>query len=189
MQEAGLTVALFPGAENHPDADLPDGCRQGTVMTLGASKYVLVEAPIAELPCSLENLLLDLMVAGFRPVLAHPERNPSLNHNFQRLVTISGTGVVLQVNARSFSGFYGSRVQVIAERLVRERHAGLLGSDAHGPRDCAGLGRVRDHIRALGGEEALAAIAANEEALMKDVSVAPHVRRGASREATGFPWS
>jgi len=170
VRQAGLALAVYPGAENSPEADLPDGCRAGRVMTLGLSKFVLVEAPVAELPWLFEKLLFKLMVAGFRPVLAHPERNPTLQNDFRRLATISRTGSVLQVNARSLSGFYGSRVRAFAERIVREGHAGLIGSDAHGPRDYDGLARAREWILETGGEEALAGIVANEDALMRAVT-------------------
>ncbi|MDP2859435.1 MAG: CpsB/CapC family capsule biosynthesis tyrosine phosphatase [Bacillota bacterium] len=171
-RNAGLPLLLYPGAENHPAPDLVENCRLGKVMTLGGSKYVLVEAPGAELPWSFEKILFNLMVGGFHPVLAHPERNPTLNRDSPRLLSIFRTGVILQVNARSLTGFYGSRVQASAERIVRECLAGLIGSDAHQPRDYEGLRRVRDHVRALGGDRAVAAIVQNEEALMEAVSEA-----------------
>jgi protein-tyrosine phosphatase len=139
-------------------------------MTLGRSRFVLIEAPSTELPWFFEKLLFDLMIAGFRPVLAHPERNPTLRNDFKRMAAISRTGVVLQVNTRSLSGVYGLRVQSCAERLARERHVGLTGSDAHRPDDYIGLARARVRIRELGGDGALAAIKANEDALLKAVT-------------------
>ena len=166
VKEAGIPVSLYPGAENHPESDLPDGCRSGKVMTLGASKYVLVEAPGTELPWFFETVLFKLMVGGFLLVLAHPERNPTLNHDFERLVTISRTGVVLQVNARSLTGFYGSRVQVCATRIIREHLVGLVGSDAHQPQDYRGLKKACEMIGLIGGDEAHRIISRNEEMLM-----------------------
>ena len=54
---------------------------------------MLVESPYQQATDTVEDTLFNLQLAGFRPVLAHPERSPSFMSNPDRLETMVERGV------------------------------------------------------------------------------------------------
>src|SRR5437868_4891339 len=78
LAERGIDLLVVPGNELLLTPDAPQLLAQGVASSLGAGKTVLVELSLwAERPpLYLEDTLFRLEVAGYRPVLAHPERYP-----------------------------------------------------------------------------------------------------------------
>src|SRR5699024_2829822 len=48
--------------------------RDGITTTLTDTSYILVELPVAELPPFYESVIDELIVNGYTPIIAHPER-------------------------------------------------------------------------------------------------------------------
>lgn len=67
------------------------------------------------------------------PVLAHPERYPPVQRRPELLVEAVRAGVVIQLNAGSLLGQYGSAARRTAERLARAHLGHLIASDGHDP--------------------------------------------------------
>ncbi len=122
----GAEVLLFPG--------VVEKFTQGVYPTLGMSRYVLVELPLLEIPPYALEVLFRLRVAGFTPVLAHPERNLMVAREPFLLHELVTRGVLVQMNAGSLTGFFGSRVRRLAELLLAHNLVHFLGSDAHSAR-------------------------------------------------------
>lgn len=101
----------------------------------GRGKDILLEAPYGPLPTSFEEQVFRLSVRGYRILLAHPERNPSLQSDPGRLYELVRRGVLLQVTADALlPRGVRSRSGALARSLVSEGVAHVLASDAHGPR-------------------------------------------------------
>jgi protein-tyrosine phosphatase len=98
---------------------------------LGGSRYLLVETPYYGWPRVLPDLLFRLLNEGFRPVLAHPERNADVAARPDLLARLVDAGLVVQVTAASVDGRIGRRAQDCGRQLVRSGLAHLLASDAH----------------------------------------------------------
>jgi protein-tyrosine phosphatase len=147
---------------------------------------ILLEAPYGPLATSFEEQLFQLSVRGYRILLAHPERNPSLQSDPARLFELVRRGVLLQVTADSLvPRAPGSRSGELARSLVANGLAHVLASDAHGPKGPrreplnAGLAAARALAGAYADwmvEEAPAAILAGE-ALPPPPATARPVRR------------
>jgi tyrosine-protein phosphatase YwqE len=78
-------------------------------MTLTLDNYVLVEMSYINAPIQLYSILFDLQVAGYIPVLAHPERY-LFYHNFNEYVKLRA-GCLFQLNLLSVVGYYGPSLQ------------------------------------------------------------------------------
>lgn len=133
LARAEVPLAVLPGAEvavsrvaEMTDADLKSVC-------LGDSSSVLVESPYARTVVFLDELLFDLQVRGFRPVLAHPERCPLFQKDIDRLRELVGRGVLCSVNASSMAGVFGSTVRRFVIRLLEEGLVHDVASDSHDP--------------------------------------------------------
>lgn len=93
---------------------------------------LLVETPYGELSDSFEELLFQVAMRGYRIVLAHPERNPTLQRNPARLKEIASRGVLLQITLPSvLRTERRSRSRKLALTLVEEGLAHNLASDSH----------------------------------------------------------
>jgi protein-tyrosine phosphatase len=94
---------------------------------------VLIETPYGPLPAIFEELLLRVTDRGYRILLAHPERNHTLQNNPERLGRMVEQGVLLQITASALaSSERRSRSRRLARELLREGHAHVIASDSHG---------------------------------------------------------
>ena len=76
--------------------------------------------------------MLRVAARGYRVLLAHPERNPTLQRNPRRLATLLEHGTLVQVTAGALLGPRSSRSRRLATALMQERQAHVLASDRHG---------------------------------------------------------
>jgi protein-tyrosine phosphatase len=93
--------------------------------------YVLVEMSYINPPIQLYSILFDLQVAGYIPVLAHPERYVFYHNKFEEYKKLINAGCLLQLNLLSVVGYYGERISKIAEKLLQEGMYSFVGSDVH----------------------------------------------------------
>lgn len=102
------------------------------VMTFGA-RYVLFETNTFSEPALLNDLIFQLKVKDYKPVMAHPERYQYLEDNFERIEDLIDRGVYMQVNSLSLIGQYSRSIQKIAQQLIEKKMVHFLGSDCHNP--------------------------------------------------------
>jgi protein-tyrosine phosphatase len=125
--QAGVRVE--PGAEVMLDTPAPD--LSDPRLRLAGTDYVLVEFPFMTIPPNAPQVLFDLQMRGWKPVLAHPERYHNLDPELDGPREWRRVGAVLQVNAGSVLGRYGAEARDAAWRMLREGLADLLCSDYH----------------------------------------------------------
>ena len=94
-------------------------------------KYVLVEMSYINPPIQLYSILFDLQVAGYIPVLAHPERYTFYQNNLEEFAKLKRAGCLFQLNLLSVVGYYGNEITKIAEQLVKKGMYDFVGSDVH----------------------------------------------------------
>ncbi len=94
-------------------------------------KYVLVEMSYINAPMQLYSILFDLQVAGYKPILAHPERYIFYHHDFDEYKKLKRAGCLFQINLLSTVGYYGRPVFETAKKLLNEGMIDFVGSDVH----------------------------------------------------------
>ena len=133
LRDEGVALELLPGGEIALDR-LPrlsdDELRR---FSLGGTQAVLLETPYFGWPLGLEETLFQLRLRGFRPVLAHPERNAEVQATPERLERAVAQGALVQLTAASIDGRLGRPTRTAAFRLLELGLAHLIGSDAHAP--------------------------------------------------------
>lgn len=150
----GGTPQVLLGAEVRADSELlADLDRQPPeVLSLAGSRYLLVELPRIEHGPSPEDLLHELQVAGWRPVLAHPEVLPWLAEDLDRLAELVAAGAMLQVTAAALTGEFGRYPGERAWQLVEADLVHFVASDAHSPTwRPPGLSAARAALQRHGG--------------------------------------
>jgi Capsular polysaccharide biosynthesis protein len=97
ISEAGIPITLVPGADVHVAPDLGVQLRQGQVLTLNDSRYLLLEPPHHLLPPRLEDLIFGLQAAGYVPVLTHPERLSWIEGHYDLIERFACNSVLMQI--------------------------------------------------------------------------------------------
>ena len=132
-KEAGISIALHTGAEVSLDADtlnyLPGGGNKD--YCLAGTAYILVELLNTAAPEETWNLLYQLQLRGYLPILAHPERYRNIMEHPEVVRQWVEKGILLQSNVGSFLGEFGGSAQTNVSWLQRRGLIHFLGSDAH----------------------------------------------------------
>jgi tyrosine-protein phosphatase YwqE len=90
---------------------------------------ILMETSTWSGPYNFWDLIDRTMRAGYRPVLAHPERYEYMDDkDYERLHSM---GVRLQLNLPSVLGYYGDHVREKAAKILKNGWYDMAGSDCH----------------------------------------------------------
>jgi protein-tyrosine phosphatase len=111
----------------------------GPFLTL-KDNLILVELSFAIPSINLKEILFNLQLKGYQPVLAHPERYLYFGANKGWYDQIRDAGALFQLNLLSLRGYYGKESQQLAEYLIKKKYVDLLGTDMHNERHLEMLG-------------------------------------------------
>lgn len=166
LGEAGVPLAVVAGGDYHIRPDLA----RENVLTLGGNgRYFLLEFPYQLLPPRADAFIRVLLQRGLTPIVTHPERTISLQHDWRRLEPLVKEGALVQVTAGSLLGHFGRPAAAAAERFLKKGWVHLLASDAHWARErVPQLAEGRDAAaRLLGTAGAQALVEANPRAILE----------------------
>lgn len=93
--------------------------------------YILVEMSYLNPPLQLFDIIFDIQVAGYKPILAHPERYLFYHNNFEAYHKLKKAGCLFQLNLLSVTGYYGENVAKTAQKLLLHTMIDFVGSDVH----------------------------------------------------------
>ena len=169
--EPGFRVYL--GGEIHVDSGLLTEVEKlpgGGVLPLAGSRYLLVELDSQGTATEAIHLVHELSVAGWRPIIAHPEFIPWLASDPELVARLVALGATTQVTAMSVTGDFGRRPQNDVFSLLDARLVHFVASDSHGVRRRPpGLKRARDLITGRWGRDlAWHLVDANPRAVVTD---------------------
>lgn len=91
--------------------------------------HILVETSYYNAPVDLISTLNSIHVAGYTPVLAHPERYHYMEDKDYE--SLKQRNVKFQLNITSLIGYYGPDAQQRAQKLLALGYYNLSGSDLH----------------------------------------------------------
>ncbi len=131
LADAGIPLQLVVGSDAHIRPDFLDCLREGKILRLNDSRYVLFEPPHNIAPKRLEDLLFNIVATGYVPVLTHPERLKWIESQFSVFETLVKIGVWMQITAGSLTGRFGARPKYWAEKMLAQGMVHILATDAH----------------------------------------------------------
>lgn len=112
------------------DENFIENFKANPLLTL-KDNYVLVEMSFLNAPIQLHEYLFELQLAGYQPVLAHPERYAYYHANFSGFEKLKKMGLKFQLNLLSSVGYYGPDVTKTSDKLLKEGYIDFVGSDIH----------------------------------------------------------
>ena len=102
LNEKQINLEVDAAAEYYLDETLERKVTQKEVLTFGQN-YLLFELSYINAPQNLFNFIKKMQDAGYKPVLAHPERYPYYP-SIESYQQIRETGCLLQLNSISLTG-------------------------------------------------------------------------------------
>lgn len=130
-KEENVPITIHTGHEVRIHEDLAALLDEKKVLPLGNSNYVLIELPSDTVPTYTKPLIIQLQERGYRPIIAHPERNRAIIENPRKLKDLVNHGALTQVTGGSLTGFFGKTVQKSALELIDLNLIHTYGSDVH----------------------------------------------------------
>lgn len=131
LSDENIPIKLLSGMEVYVTFDLPDLIKQGKILTLNQSRYLLVEFNFGEDPEFVDIMVDRLKELKIIPVIAHPERYEFVKFNPDFATHLKRKGCVLQSNKGSFLGRYGTSTRDTAFELLKADVVSVIASDAH----------------------------------------------------------
>jgi protein-tyrosine phosphatase len=93
--------------------------------------YILVEMSYLSPPIQLYDIIFEIQLAGYKPILAHPERYLYYHYNFKEYDKLKRTGCFFQLNLLSTVDYYGKNITNITDKLLSNDYYDFVGSDVH----------------------------------------------------------
>lgn len=132
--EEGIAIEVDAAAEYYMDEIFLEKVKAGEKMLTFGDNYILVETGFINKPQMLLDIIFHLEMAGYKPILAHPERYQYLIMDKKLQEELFERKLLFQVNLLSFTGFYSKQVKDFGELLVEKGVVALLGTDCHNER-------------------------------------------------------
>jgi tyrosine-protein phosphatase YwqE len=92
---------------------------------------VLVEFSMASQPANLKEILFEMQLQNYQPVIAHPERYIYQERNLEFFEVMKSAGYWFQLNLLSLTGCYGKSAQQLARIFIKKNYYELAGTDLH----------------------------------------------------------
>jgi protein-tyrosine phosphatase len=164
---APVSPRLHRGCELMVDRPLPREAVIDRRITLGASRYLLIEFPRDLTAAAAGGLVREIVVAGYVPLVAHVERYPGAS--LDDIFKWREAGAAIQVDANAVCANKGNRA-ARARSIVEAGLADVLAADNHG--DARTLYSASNFLVAHGAEvQADYLLRFNPAAILDDTAI------------------
>lgn len=131
ISEAGIDIGFSAAAEYFIDDHFAGEIKKRAALLTISSNLVLVEFSMMSAPMDLREVLFEMQMQNYQPVIAHPERYTYLMRQKTVFEDLKASGCWFQLNLLSLSGYYGEAVKQTAEYLLKKKYYDLAGTDLH----------------------------------------------------------
>jgi len=139
LKEEKIDVVFEAAAEYYIDDHLEELLAKKSPLLSFGNKMVLVEFSLASAPFDLKDVLFEMQLQGYSPVIAHPERYSYKTGQKKFFDELKDIGCLFQLNVLSLTNHYGSEVTDLANYLCKKQYYDLVGTDLHHSRHLAAL--------------------------------------------------
>lgn len=137
QQEQPTTITA--AAEYFIDEHFESLLKSKTPLLTIRYNMVLVEFSMITQPMDLQQVLFEMQMQNYQPVIAHPERYIYLKNKKTFFDELKDMGCFFQLNLLSLVGYYGTTVKELAEYLVKKKYYNFAGTDLHNKKHLSAL--------------------------------------------------
>lgn len=131
LKEKNIDLPFRFAAEYFLDYHIDELIEDEIPLLTVKDNWVLIEFSFISAPLDLKEKLFALQLAGYQPIIAHPERYSYFGRNKEIFDELKEAGYFFQVNLLSLTGYYGKIPYELASHLVKNKYVDLLGTDLH----------------------------------------------------------
>ena len=129
LVKIGFDFEIDAASEYYFDHEFLQKIRNKQLLTFG-DNYVLFELSPTLIPINFDTIIFEMQMAGYRPVLAHPERYGYF-YTPGKYRELSEKGIMLQMNIHSLSSNMSPQVRKAAVSMINDEIVAFAGSDTH----------------------------------------------------------
>ena len=170
MNEENIPINIYLGNEVFFTKEFLKLLAKDEILTLNNSKYLLFELPFHNQIIGLADIVYEMKVAGYIPILAHPERYSYFQKNPHLLDELKKEGLLFQCNYASILGNYGIASKKLLKYLLKKEYVDYFGTDIHHINKTFvtdNFDKIKKHIIKITGEEYFQEIINNCDNLVK----------------------
>lgn len=130
LAEEKIPIEINAAAEYYVDEDFEKKLDRHELLTFGKN-YILIELSYAFPPANLQQVIMKLVMAGYTPILAHPERYAYWADKFEEFQKLRDSGVLFQLNMNSLNGHYSALACKMAHKIIDMNMFEFVGTDTH----------------------------------------------------------
>ena len=131
LKSNNIDIEVFIGNELYYSEDIINIIEQKEFYTLNNSKYLLIEFPPIRFPKNLVDIIYEIKIRGYIPVLAHVERYKEVQENINLIYECINEGALIQVNASSIMGKNRKEAEITSKILLDNNMVHFIATDAH----------------------------------------------------------
>jgi protein-tyrosine phosphatase len=146
VKVAGVNITLEAAAEYFIDDHFSRELHAKAPLLPISGNMVLVEFSMITASLEVQDVIFEMQMQNYQPVLAHPERYAYLNRKRDYFDDLKNSGCYFQLNLLSLAGHYGTAVQELAEYLMKKNYYDLAGTDMHNVKHLEALRRLSPGI-------------------------------------------
>ena len=143
LQKENIDIQVDAAAEYFLDEHVEDLLRKNEKLLTVSDNRVLTEFSMAFPSLNIKEILFEMQMQGYQPIIAHPERYTYLQKNKEFYDELRDIGCIFQLNILSLGGGYGKSVLELAQYLLKNNYYTLVGTDLHHSGHLEDLGSSR----------------------------------------------
>lgn len=145
ISKQGISVEIDAAAEYYIDDLFIEKLKRKELLTFSGN-HILVELPFFNEPQNFFSVIFELVVEGYKPVLAHVERYTYWYQDFENYEKLKDREILLQMNLTSLYEDDNSHLRKITEKLIEKDMIDLVGGDVHNMQHIEKIKKVLHNI-------------------------------------------
>lgn len=129
-RELDISINIGYASEYLIDVTVVDKAKKKSLITL-KDNLVLIEMSFAGPPTDLLEMIFQIRLHNYIPVLAHPERYRFWFNDKSKFKKLKKMGCKFQINLFSLIGYYGNDITSFSETLLKDKMIDFVGTDIH----------------------------------------------------------
>ncbi len=142
IAKEGIDIQLESAAEYFIDENFENLLKKQVPLLPIHYNMVLVEFSMITAPLDLKEILFEMQLQNYQPVIAHPERYIYLKNKKDFFEQLKDHGCFFQLNLLSLLGHYGNSVQELADYLIKNNYYNFVGTDVHNMKHITALQKL-----------------------------------------------
>lgn len=171
IKENNLNIEIHLGNEIFIHNHLLSSIENNKCYGLNKGKYLLIELPFHNQILNLEDIIYEIKIQGYIPVIAHPERYSYFQNDYSLVDALKEEDVLFQCNYSSILGYYHKESEKLIKYMLKKRYVDYLGTDIHHTNKAFVLdnfNKIIKHIKKITGNEYFEKIMNNCNDLVND---------------------